>query len=161
MAVLQALTTNPVQISPVIFWALIICIIATVLLTLYITFFRVTQVATLAPVYTAGTNTANIKDNGSLRKSGQGGSTYLINVVVTPSAANTWSDFTLVPDAIFSSSRIVSVDAFGTSSADGTSSTAPSPILQIMPVWINNKLMVYYFANSVFAHTLNIRFELR
>lgn len=161
MAVIQGLTTNPVQITPALFWGLIICIIATVILTLYITFFRVTQVATLAPLYTAGTNTASIKDNGSLRKSGQGGSTYFINTIVTPSAGSTWSDFTIVPDGIFDPSRIVSVDAFGTSSTDGTTSTAPSAIMQIMPVWINSKLMVYYFANSVFAHTLNIRFELK
>lgn len=154
----SSLLTDPVRISPVIFWSLVVCVVLCVLLCIYVILFRSVNVARLSPTCTVATNTSAVVDNGSIRKTGQGSDLYTLNVTATPSAAAVWCNFTIVPDNSFNASNVVGVSTFGTSSTDGTSTTTPTEILQIFPVCSGSTINVKFLSNSVYTHNINLQF---
>lgn len=153
--------TNPVRISPTVFWSLVVCLVLCVLICLYVIIFRTVQTATLSPTYATGLNTSKVVDNGSYRCTGQGTKYYSLNMQITPSTANVWGAVTVTPDSIFNSQNIIGTDVYGVSSIDGTTTTTPAEILQIIPVASGNKLTVNYFTNSVYTHWINLQFHLK
>lgn len=161
MQIFSGLSKDPVEISPRIFIGLVVCVILTVVLMLYIVLFRSDQVVGLVPEYTPSSSVSNVKDNGSILTYGAGGSLYCLYMNVMPQSSGQWCSFTISPDYTFDASKIVNVTTSGTSVVDGTSTSQPAPIMQIVPVGTGSKVTVYFLANSLFAHSIYIQLRLR
>lgn len=142
-------------------YGLFICVILTLIFCLYLIIFKSVHSTKIVPSYPTplGTNVTSVTDNGSSRSDGGNGTEYFLNLNVIPSAANEWCTFTVKPDYSFSYNNDQNFQVFGRSSPDGTTTSVPVPIMQIVPSSSDMGLTITFFSNSLFNHIMNIRIK--